>query len=392
VTQPSYRFDDPQFYLHDADAAFARLRRDDPVHWHADGGFWALTRHADVLAVSRDPQTFKSGSGVLLQDRSREVMAADSLLYLDPPRHSRYRKIVSTQFTPRAVTALEDRVRTLTREVLDAADPRAEIDLVDAVTAPVPMLVIAELLGVPAEDHDRFRTWSDRIIDAATEMSPESLGPAMELFGYFAEHLGVRRQEPRDDVLSRLVVAEVDGERLSDEELLGFCMTLLVAGNETTRNLLSGGLVALAEHPEQRAALAADARMIPTAVEEMLRWVSPIILFARTATVDTEIGGTPVAEGDYVVMFYAAANRDEHVFGPTAGEFDVMRDPNPHLAFGFGEHFCLGAGLARLEARVVLEELLTRWPSYQLLGAPDRVPSTLLRGIAKLPGVLGPVG
>jgi cytochrome P450 len=322
-----------------------------------------------------------------MQDLTREVMAAESLLYLDPPTHSRYRKIVSTQFTPRAVADLEDRVRQITDEVLAGIAPADEIDLVDAITAPIPMLVIAELLGVPAEDHERFRRWSDAIMEAATELTPESAIQAVELLGYFAEHLAQRRELPGDDLLSRLVLAEVDGERLSDAELLGFCMTLLVAGNETTRNLLSGGLLALHEHPEQRSAASQN---ISRSVEELLRWVTPIMLFARTATRDAAIGERVIKEGDFVVMLYLAANRDESVFGPSASQLDVRRDPNPHLGFGFGEHFCLGAGLARLEARIVLDEVLSRFPSYAVIGQPDRVPSTLLRGIAKLPVVLAP--
>src|SRR4051794_26523073 len=339
------------------------------------------------MAVSRDPETFKSGAGTLLQDRTRQVSPDQSILFMDPPDHARYRKLVSTQFTPRKVAALEDRVRELTRAALDAVDPTTEVDLVDAVTAPVPMLVIAELLGVPAEDHDRFRVWSDGVMEAATEMSQDAMTKAAELFGYFSEHLAMRREQPGEDLISRLVTAEVDGERLTEWELLGFCMTLLVAGNETTRNLLSGSLIALHEQPEQRSlVLSGTAR----AVEELLRWVTPILLFARTATRDTEIGDRTISAGDFIVMMYASANRDESVFGPSADRLDVTRDPNPHLSFGFGEHFCLGAGLARLEARVVLEELLQRYPSYAVTGPVERMPSTLLRGVANLPGVLSP--
>jgi cytochrome P450 len=387
LTESPIRLDDAQFYAAHPDSAFARLRAEDPVHWYDEGSFWALTRHADVMAVSRDPRTFKSGAGTLIQDRNREVSPDQSILFMDPPEHARYRKIVSTQFTPRKVAALEERIREITTGVLDAVDPTAEIDLVNAVTAPVPMLVIAELLGVPTEDHERFRTWSDAMMEAATEMSQEALVHAAELFGYFNEHLALRREQPGNDLISLLVNAEVDGERLTEWELLGFCMTLLVAGNETTRNLLSGTLVTLDEYRHQRA-LALD--NVSRTVEEMLRWVTPIMLFARTATRDTELRGKAIKEGDYLVMLYASANRDEEAFGPTAGTVDVTRDPNPHVAFGFGEHFCLGAGLARLEARVVLEEVLTRFPSYAITGEPDRVPSTLLRSIAKLPGVLTP--
>jgi cytochrome P450 len=381
-------FDDPGFYGGDPDATFATLRRDDPVHWYDEGAFWVLTKHADIVAVSRDPERFRSGAGVLLQDRTRPVDGDASILFLDPPRHGRLRKILSTQFTPRKVADLEGRVREITGAVLDAIDPTEEIDLVDAVTAPVPMLVIAELLGVPGADRDKFRVWSDAMMDAATEMTQDSLIHAAELYGYFAEFLEQRRASPGSDLLSRLVLAEVDGEKLTEGELLGFCMTLLVAGNETTRNLLSGSLIALADRPEQRKALTDPARTA-RGVEELLRWVTPILLFARTATTDTEIRGRTIKAGDYVVMQYASANRDEDVFGPTADTLDVDRDPNPHLAFGFGEHFCLGAGLARLEARVVLDAVLERWPTYSI-GEPHRAPSTLLRSVTRLPGVLAP--
>jgi cytochrome P450 len=379
--------DDPHFWAGDPHPALARLRAEDPVHWYEPGGFWALSKHVDVLAVSRDPRTFRSGAGVLMQDRTRRISAADSILFMDPPEHARYRKLVSTEFTPRKVAALERRVRELTREVLDALDPTAEVDLVDAVTAPVPMLVIAEMLGVPAADRDRFRRWSDAMMAAATEASQYALTQAGELYSYFSEHLARRREQPGPDLLSRLVSAQVDGERLTEGELLGFCMTLLVAGNETTRNLLSGALITLDEHRDQRSLAL---QHVERTVEEMLRWVTPILLFARTATRDAEVGGRHVRDGDFVVMLYAAANRDSDVFGPTADRVDVTRDPNPHLSFGFGEHFCLGAGLARLEARIVLEELLTRYPSYTITGEPDRLASTLLRGVAKLPGVLAP--
>jgi cytochrome P450 len=384
------RFDDPTFYAGDVETTFAQLRRDDPVHWYDEGNFWVLTKHADIVAVSRDPQRFRSGAGVLLQDRTRPVDGDQSILFLDPPRHGRLRKILSTQFTPRKVADLEDRVREITREVLDAVDPDAETDFVDAVTAPVPMLVIAELLGVPGADRDKFRVWSDAMMDAATEMSHDSIVKAAELFGYFADVLAERREQPGEDLLSRLVTAEVDGERLTEGELLGFCMTLLVAGNETTRNLLSGSLIVLADDADARASLARDPTRSARAVEELLRWVTPILLFARTATETSELRGRKIEEGDFVVMQYAAANRDEDVFGDSAGALDLDRDPNPHLAFGFGEHFCLGAGLARLEARVVLEELLARWPDYALTAEPERAPSTLLRSVTRLPGVLAP--
>ena len=371
--------DDPAFWAGDAEPALARLRAQTPVYWHEPGKFWALTRHADVLAVSKDPASFCSSQGVLMADRDRNVVAADSILYVDPPAHARYRKLVSAGFTARRVAVLEEQVRRLAREVLEAIDPTDEVDLVDTVAAPLPLLVIAELLGVPASDRDQFRIWSDAVMEAASQITDENALLALELMDYFTKALADRESAPRDDLLSVLVNAEVDGDRLTLGEQIGFCMSLLVAGNETTRSAISGGLVALAEHPDQRSRLANDAALLPTAVEEVLRWVTPIAAMARTATADTVIGDEKVSAGDYVVMVYLSANRDEAVFGPDATAFDIGRVSNPHLTFGIGEHFCLGASLARLETRVLLEELLTRWPSYDVTDPGERIPSTLMR-------------
>ena len=378
---------DPAFYAGDPDPTLAALRRECPVSWHED--FWFVTRHEDVSSVSSRPDLFCSGHGVLPSDRNRAVSASDSILYLDPPMHARYRRLVSRAFTPRTVTVIEPRLRALASGLLDAIDPTGVVDAVDAISAPFPLLVIAEVLGIPASDHDDFRRWSDAVMAAATALDDENAAFAAELLVYFGEQLRRRHDSPTDDLLSALVTAEVDGERLSADEQLGFCMSLLVAGNETTRSLISGGIAALASHPDQRDRLAADPSGIPVAVEEMLRWVTPIMAMARTATTDAEVGTCPVAAGDYVVMSYGAANRDESVFGPDADRFDATRSPNPHLAFGFGEHFCIGAGLARLEARIMFEELLRRWPRFVLEGEPVTVPSTLLRQYAHLPVRLG---
>src|SRR3954463_1480852 len=247
--------DDPAFWAGDAEADLARLRAESPVHWYEPGKFWALTRHADVLAVSKDPASFCSSQGVLMADRDRTVVAADSILYVDPPVHARYRKLVSAGFTSRRVAALEEQVRRLAREVLEAIDPTDEVDLVEAVAAPLPLLVIAELLGVPASDRDQFRIWSDAVMEAASQITDENALLALELMDYFTKALADRARTPRDDLLSVLVNAEVDGDRLTLGEQIGFCMSLLVAGNETTRSAISGGLVALAEHPDQRSRL-----------------------------------------------------------------------------------------------------------------------------------------
>jgi cytochrome P450 len=259
---------------------------------------------------------------------------------------------------------------------------------VDEVAVPLPLLVIADLLGIPGDDRDAFKKWSDLLIEAATEFTEENMSAALELFQYFGAVIEERRGKPGTDLVSVLINGEVDGERLTEAELLGFCMTLLVAGNETTRNLLSGGTRALAEHPDQLARLTADLDNLPTAVDELLRWVTPVMTFCRTATRDAQIGDQPIAAGDYVLLLYASANRDERVFGDTAGVLDLRRSPNPHVGFGFGEHFCLGAGLARMEARVLLDELLRRFTRIELAGEPDRVASVLMNSLQRLPVVL----
>ena len=266
---------DPEFFATAPDEALAALRRDCPVAWQEEAGFWALTRLRDVQTVSTDPERFCSQRGVLLSDRGREIGAADSLLYLDPPRHVVYRKLISRVFTPRRVSTLEPRVRELTIGLLDQIDPGQPVEVVDALTAPLPLLVIAELLGMPTEDRPAFRRWSDAVMAAATDLTEENALIAFELVAYVDNLRDARIESPTDDLMSALVAAEVDGDRLSRQEVLGFCMTLLVAGNETTRSLLTGGLLALAQRPEQRARLVADPTLLGTAVEELLRWITP---------------------------------------------------------------------------------------------------------------------
>ena len=276
-------------------------------------------------------------------------------------------------------------MRQLTTELLDRIDPTQPTDLVDALTAPLPLAVIAELLGLPSADLPDFRRWSDAIMEAATYVTEENALLSLELIGYLEQQIEDHRSTPRDDLLGCLLEADVDGERLTDPELVGFCMTLLVAGNETTRSMLTGGFVALAEQPQQRSHLAAEPDLIPGAVEEMLRWVTPIMAMARTTTCPVSVGGESLGPGEFTVLVYGAANRDEEVFGEDADHFNALRIPNPHLAFGFGEHFCIGAGLARLEGRVVVSEVLTRWPDYRIAGEVVRAPSTLLRQISSVP-------
>jgi cytochrome P450 len=367
--------------------ALARLRREEPVRQYAAHS-WTVARYDDVRAVSRDPELFCSGRGVLMHDPMREGKPiSGSILHMDPPTHGPWRGLVTRRFTPRAIGGLEERVRSVARSVLDAIPGGAEIDFVDAVAAPFPVLVIAELLGVDGADRDHFRRWSDAAIEAP-DRGDEQFDDLTALFEFFARHIAARREHPSDDIVSAVVHAEVEGAPLTTQEAVVYLMALLVAGNETTRHLVSGGAAALAEHPEQRALLAREPARIGSAVEECLRWVTPVQAFGRTATRDTELRGVPIDAGDWVVMLYASANRDEDAFGPTSGVFDVTRPIDAqHVAFGFGEHLCVGASLARLEGRVLFEELLARFPDYALTAEPELTRSTLVRGATRMPVV-----
>jgi cytochrome P450 len=389
----SYALNDPDFYIGDVDDAYRRLRAEAPVYRCEPAGFWALSKHADVDLVSRNQQLFCSGQGVVVNDPVRAGTmpgTPPSIIYMDPPVHLRYRRLVSKAFTPRMVNALEPRIRALACQSLAAVVPGEPIDFVEHVAVPLPLLVIAEMLGIPTEDHGRFKRWSDEIVTGADAGAEASLAVVQELFGYFFEVLGQRRQALADDLISALAFAEVDGERLADDEILMFCMTLLVAGNETTRNLIAGSARALMRFPDQRRRLVAEPALLPNAVDEMLRFVTPIKTFARTATRDTTIRGQRIAAGDYVVLLYASANRDEEVWGPDADRFDVTRAPDPgHLAFGIGPHSCLGANLARLETRVLFEELLRRFPDFELAGEVVPFRSTLMNGIVHMPVTFG---
>jgi len=384
--------DDPDFYQEDPYSAFRRLRGEDPVHWYERGGFWCLLKHADVELVSRSPQLFTNTRGIMIggvnQGDQRPLGIPPTILEMDPPQHNRYRKLVIQAFTPQAIAKLEPRVRQIAREALDAV-PRGEtLDFVPAVSVPIPLYVIAEMLGVPKEDRPDFERWSDALIAAGGGLLDEHTTAATgELLGYFQRHLEERRRSPRDDLVSVLAEAQVDGDRLGDPEILMFCLTLLVAGNETTRNLISGGTWALAERPEQRRWLAADPARIPGAVEEMLRWWTPVWSFSRRARRDTVLRGREIREGEQVILLYPSANRDEEVWGDDAETFDVRRDHagRRHLSFGFGEHLCLGAALARLEARVTFEELLRSHPHFELAGPPATLRSRLMHGVERLP-------
>jgi cholest-4-en-3-one 26-monooxygenase len=374
---------------------FARLRREAPVFFHPepDGpGYWALTKYEDIVTVSSDNNLFSSwAGGTNIPDLPADGLAVvrTIMLNMDPPQHTKYRRLVSTGFTPRMIAALEPHVREITRKIVDRVAKRGECDFVTDIAAELPLEVIAEMIGVPPDDHKKVFDWSNRLIgfdDPEYQTSPEDGQiAATEMFVYANQIATDRKAHPRKDLVSVLMAAEVDGEKLSEADFDGFFILLAVAGNETTRNLISGAMLALVEHPDQRQRLIDDPSLMPLAVEEFLRWVSPLIYFRRTATADTQIRGQQIKTGQKVAMYYPSGNRDEDVF-ENGDVFDVGRSDNPHIAFGgTGPHFCLGASLARLEIRCMFEELLSRLPDMKLAGPVQRLRSNFINGIKHMP-------
>jgi cytochrome P450 len=368
---------DPATYAGDLHAALARLRAEAPLAWNATKGFWAVSRHADVSEVSSDPSRFCSGQGILVDEIGVTYDSPPTMMHADPPQHTRYRKLARPGFTNAVVRGLEPMVRERTGLLLDAlataAQGGAVVDVTARLAVPLPIQLIASLLGLPEGDEERLFRWSEAAIPGATDWPEEErmglLGEmTVELLGLAAQ----RRVEPRDDVVSMLAGYEEDGESLTDDELGMFLIQLLVAGNETTRNSISGALAALAEHPDQLERLAADPSLLPTAVA------------------DTTLAGTAIAAGDPLLLLYASANRDEAEYGPTADTFDVGRTPNHHVALGHGPHFCLGAALARLELTVVLEGVVARWRRLEVAGPIVRSGPSIIAGIRAAPQRLEP--
>jgi len=374
--------------------AFAALRRQPPHRQdEPEGpGYWALTRYEDIVTVSNDNTLFSSSrGGTNIEDMPPDVMTMvrSLMINMDPPQHTKFRRLVSAGFTPKMVAQLEPHVRERTRRIIDAVATRGSCDFVTDVAALLPLGVICDLIGVPEEDHERIFNWSNRLIgfeDPEYHTSAEDGQiAATEMFVYAHALATQRKAQPAVDLVSILMSSEVDGEVLSEAEFDGFFILLSVAGNETTRNLISGAMLALIEHPEQRARLLADPGLLPVATEEFLRWVSPVIYFRRTLQRDVVVGGRQMREGDKVAMYYPSANRDEAIF-EGADRLDVGRSPNPHMAFGGGgPHFCMGASLARLEIRVMFEELLRRLPDMELDGPVQRLRSNFINGIKHMP-------
>lgn len=368
------------------------LRTHDPVHWHAepDGpGFWAVTRHEDVRTVGRDPHRFSSEPSIMIPDPEMPLEADghQMMLMMDPPRHTRYRRLVNREFTPKSVEELRARVKQLAVTIVDAVIERGECDLVEDLAGEMPSFVVADLLGLPLEDGRTLYRLTETIHTAPGAL-PEGaqLGAIMEMFNYGHELQVAKRQCPAHDLSSRLLESEVEGHRLDEVDFNLFFMLLVDAGGDTTRNLVGAGMHTLFEHPDQLAQLRADpVGLLPTAIEELLRWVSPVVYMRRLATQDTELGGQHITAGEKVVMYYASANRDGGVF-PDADELDLRRSPNDHVAFGGGgPHFCLGAHLARIEIEALMTEILTRLVDLEPAGPTEWLASNFISGPKHLP-------
>ncbi|MCV7189681.1 cytochrome P450 [Mycolicibacterium thermoresistibile] len=381
----------PDFYAGNPYPAYRELRATTPVVYNDVTNFWALLKYEDIRYVSSHPQLFSSTKGITIPDPDQpEPVQEGNLIFTDPPRHRQLRKLINTAFTRRQVALLEPKVREIVYGIFEGVAPGSEQEFAESFAAPLPTRMIAELLGASPEDWERFRRWSDACTGTADpEIELDAMEAIGELYEYFQQLIAARRTEPRDDMMSVLAQAEVDGARLSDEDLLNFAFLLLVAGNETTRNLIALGTLALIEHPDQCRKLIENPTLIPGAVEEMLRYTSPVTHMARQATEDVEIRGRHIRKGDTVVMLYGSANRDEEIFGDDAEDFRIDRQPNPHIAFGCGEHSCIGAQLARLEACVFFEVLLGRFPDLELVGTVDRMRATMVPGVKRMPVRLG---
>jgi cytochrome P450 len=390
---------DPRTYDHGVPYDYYRwLRDNDPVSHHDHpnypGGYWAVTRYEDVQRVSRDAATFRNAPDPFLDDGRMAPGAegggsSELLISKDAPDHIKLRKLINKGFTPRRVADLEERLLERTDAIIDGLMDRDGCDLVHDLALWLPLHVIADMVGVPEEDRKQVFDWTELTFGFDPDVTAEQRAQAMtEMFLYADGLASAREAEPRDDLMSVLLGAEVDGEKLTKFQIEVFFMLLQNAGSETTRNLITTGTLALLQHPDQLALLRSDFSLLPSAIEELLRYVTPVVHFTRNPVVDTVLGGKEIAAGERVLMVYASANRDERAFTDPDG-LDLRREPNDHVAFGAGgPHFCLGANLARLEARIMFEQILTRFEGLRVDGDPatfPRVNSNLIDGFAELP-------
>jgi cholest-4-en-3-one 26-monooxygenase len=378
------------FWGGDPHPALARLRAEDPVHWDEAGQVWGITRYADVKAVSTDPATFSSAGGIRPDSGPTPMMIS-----MDDPDHLRRRKLVNRGFTPRRVRDQEARIAEVVDRLVDGFCEAGTADMVADFAAWLPLVMIGDALGVAPEDHPTLLRWSDDLMRGQGQDDPELVAAMLGAFEGYTSYIGEviedRARCPRDDLMSVLVHAEVDGDRLDRDEVTYESLLILIGGDETTRHVISGGLYQLLSEPDRWARLRADRSLVPAAVEESLRWVSPIKNMARTATRDVELGGRTIAAGQKLLLLYPSANRDAEVFADP-DTFDPARTPNEHVAFGFGTHFCLGAALARLEVRVAFERLLDRLGDLHLVepDEPARRPANFVSGYETLPVAFTP--
>jgi cytochrome P450 family 142 subfamily A polypeptide 1 len=374
-----------EFWGSDPHQALTWMRHNAPVYWDGGGQVWGIARYHDVKAVSKSPERFSSAGGIRPGHPPLPQM-----IDMDDPEHLKRRKLVNKGFTPRMIHNSEAAVRRASDTIIDAVCERGECDFVMDIAAWLPMIMIGDALGVAPEDRATLLGWSDDMLRGLTGLDDSLFAKAVEAAGEYRGFIQTvvadRRTDPRDDLISTLVHAEVDGERLDDEELMYESLLILIGGDETTRHVISGGMYQLLVHPDQKQRLIDQPSMIPSAVEEMLRWVSPIKNMARTVTRDTEVGGQLLHEGDKLLLLYPSANRDEEVFDDPF-RFDVERSPNDHVAFGFGPHFCMGNSLARLELQVMFEHVLRRLPDMELVDVaePTFRPANFISGYERLP-------
>ena len=380
---------------------FKRLREEAPIYWHEESldfepGFWALTKHEDIVRVSKDPMTFSSAVGGHLMtmgdpevvDPSAVAAIIGNMIGMDPPDHQIYRKMVAPSFTPKAIRTLEGDMRLKIRELLENVEGKGEFNFVTEISEQLPLWVLCEMMGIPESERPKIRDLVNNLTDASIQQDPNNAFQIwvnyMELFKMGRDMIEERRKSPTDDLMSVVANTKIEGGELPPELLDGFFLLMVIAGNETTRNTLTGGLMALTDNPEEREKLLRDPALISNATDEMLRWVTSVIYFRRTATKDTNIRGQDIKAGDKVVMWYGSANRDEEIF-EDGHLFRVDRDnAKKHLAFGAGEHLCLGNRLGHMQIRILFEELLDRFPNIHSTSDPVRIPSNFLAGISEL--------
>ena len=376
---------------------WTRLRAEAPVAYFEPDGFepfWAVTKHADIQYVASHPTQYSNEHGLFVAPLGSPIQPSGMVVTVDPPRHGPLRQAVMRRFTPRAVRSRYEEIDRITVEILDAvaADDGGEFDFVERIAAPLPIAVISWMLGVPPEDWQLLFHWTNEVIGKddpefrrpGMTAEQSSLAARKEMHAYLGELLEARRHDPRDDLLSHLLQATVNDEPLSELDMLLYAELMVEAGNETTRNAISGGLLAFTEHRDQWEKLRANPDLVPNAVEEVLRWVTPIIHFTRMAMTDGEVRGQQIREGEKLALIFASGNRDEEVFADPFA-FQIDRNPNPHLTFGFGTHFCMGAHVGRVELETVLRHLLVRLESFEVTGPIERLSSNVNGGIKHLP-------